>query len=47
MKPRLDVFDGVPQAEIARIEIEAGIEIISVLNQKTGFLSQMERREEL
>jgi tyrosyl-tRNA synthetase len=42
----LDVFDGVP-AEIARIEIEAGIEIISVLNEKTGFLSQMERREEL
>jgi tyrosyl-tRNA synthetase len=33
----LDVFDGVPQAEIARVEIEAGIEIISVLNEKTGF----------
>jgi hypothetical protein len=35
-----------PQAEIARRdEIEAGIEIISVLNEKQ-VLSQMERREE-
>ena len=33
----LEVFDGVPQAEIARADIEAGIEIISVLNEKTGF----------
>ncbi len=33
----LDVFDGVPQAEIARTEIEEGIDIISVLNEKTGF----------
>ena len=33
----LDVFDGVPQAEISRNEIEAGIEIITVLNEKTGF----------
>jgi tyrosyl-tRNA synthetase len=33
----LDVFDGVPQAEISRAEIEAGIEIIAVLNEKTGF----------
>lgn len=34
----LDVFDGVPQAEIAKSEIEAGINIVDVLNEKTGFL---------
>src|SRR3970040_1913648 len=33
----LDVFDGVPQAEISRSEIEAGINIVDVLNEKTGF----------
>ena len=33
----LDVFDGVPQAEIVRTEIETGINIIDVLNEKTGF----------
>ncbi len=34
----LDVFDGVPQAEISRNEIEVGINIVDVLNEKTGFL---------
>jgi tyrosyl-tRNA synthetase len=34
----LDVFDGVPQAEISRNEIEMGINIVDVLNEKTGFL---------
>ena len=34
----LEVFDGVPQAEIARTEIEVGINIVDVLNEKTGFL---------
>ena len=34
----LEVFDGVPQAEIARLDIENGIDIISVLNEKTGFM---------
>jgi tyrosyl-tRNA synthetase len=34
----LDVFDGVPQAEIARNEMEAGINIVEILNAKTGFL---------
>ena len=34
----LDVFDGVPQAEISRNEIESGINIVDVLNTKTGFL---------
>ena len=34
----LEVFDGVPQANISRQEIEKGINIIDVLNEKTGFL---------
>ncbi|KAB1156816.1 tyrosine--tRNA ligase [Flavobacterium luteum] len=33
----LEVFDGVPQAEISRNDIENGIDIVSVLNEKTGF----------
>jgi len=33
----LDVFDGVPQAEIAKSDIESGIDIIAVLNEKSGF----------
>jgi tyrosyl-tRNA synthetase len=33
----LDVFDGVPQAEISRNEIEEGINIVEILNTKTGF----------
>ena len=34
----LEVFDGVPQAEISRNDIEIGIDIVSVLNEKSGFL---------
>ena len=34
----LDVFEGVPQAEISRSEIETGIDIIGALSEKTGFL---------
>ncbi|MBG6112021.1 tyrosyl-tRNA synthetase [Flavobacterium sp. CG_9.10] len=34
----LDVFDGVPQAEISRNEIETGSNIVDVLNEKTGFM---------
>ena len=34
----LEVFDGVPQAEITKNEIESGINIVDVLNEKTGFL---------
>ncbi|MFY0482610.1 tyrosine--tRNA ligase [Flavobacterium sp. PLA-1-15] len=34
----LEVFDGVPQAEIARTDIENGINIVDVLNEKSGFL---------
>lgn len=34
----LDVFEGVPQSEIARTEIEAGLDMIGALAEKTGFL---------
>ena len=34
----LDVFEGVPQAEVSRNEIETGINIVDVLNEKTEFL---------
>jgi tyrosyl-tRNA synthetase len=34
----LDVFEGVPQAIISRNEIEAGLDIVTVLNEKTGFM---------
>ncbi len=33
----LEVFDGVPQAEITKSEVETGLDIITVLNEKTGF----------
>jgi tyrosyl-tRNA synthetase len=33
----LEVFDGVPQAEIPMSEIETGINIVNILNEKTGF----------
>ncbi|WP_417939334.1 tyrosine--tRNA ligase [Flavobacterium sp. RS13.1] len=36
-KTFLEVFDGVPQAEIAKADLENGLEIITVLNEKTGF----------
>lgn len=34
----LDVFDGVPQTEISESDIEKGLDIISALAQKGGFL---------
>ncbi|HLF50736.1 tyrosine--tRNA ligase [Flavobacterium sp.] len=34
----LEVFEGVPQAEIAKEDIENGIDIVTVLNEKSGFL---------
>jgi tyrosyl-tRNA synthetase len=34
----LEVFEGVPQAEIAIAELESGLDIVTVLNEKTGFL---------
>jgi len=37
-KTFLDVFEGVPQAEISPSEINEGVDIISALVEKTGFL---------
>ena len=33
----LEVFEGVPQAEIPQTEVETGINIVAILNEKTGF----------
>ena len=47
-KTFLDVFEGVPQAEITREEIENGLDMIGALAAKTGFLaSNGEARREL
>jgi tyrosyl-tRNA synthetase len=35
----LDVFEGVPQAEILREDLKSGIDIVSALNEKSNFLS--------
>ena len=37
-KTFLDVFDGVPQAEVSKNDLEKGIDIIHALNVKSGFL---------
>ena len=34
----LDVFEGVPQAEIEKSELEKGLDIVEALNEKSGFL---------
>lgn len=34
----LEVFDGVPQAEISKADVENGIDIVSLLNEKSGFV---------
>ncbi|GAB5474088.1 MAG: tyrosine--tRNA ligase [Maribacter sp.] len=47
-KTFLDVFDGVPQAEIAKSELDDGLDMIGALAAKTGFLgSNGEARREL
>jgi len=47
-KTFLDVFDGVPQAEIPRSELENGLDMIGALADKTGFLaSNSDARREL
>jgi len=47
-KTFLDVFEGVPQAEISKEEILQGIDIIATLSEKTGFLkSNSEARRAL
>ncbi len=44
----LDVFEGVPQAEIERADIEEGLDMIAALSAKTGFLnSNAEARRSL
>ena len=35
----MDVFEGVPQAEVSKSELETGINIIDILCDKTGFLN--------
>ncbi len=37
-KTFLDVFDGVPQAEITKVDLETGLDIVLVLNEKSGFM---------
>jgi tyrosyl-tRNA synthetase len=34
-----DVFEGIPVAEVSKSDIEAGVDIIAFLNEKTGFLA--------
>ena len=34
----LDVFEGVPQSEVPRNELESGLDIIAALAERTGFL---------
>ncbi|WP_222981912.1 tyrosine--tRNA ligase [Flagellimonas meishanensis] len=47
-KTFLDVFDGVPQGQISKKELEAGLDMIGALAAKTGFLaSNGEARREL
>ncbi len=47
-KTFLDVFEGVPQAEVALKDIEEGLDMIGALAAKTGFLgSNGEARREL
>jgi len=38
-KTFLEVFDGVPQAEVTRAEIVAGLDMIAALSAKTGFIA--------
>ncbi|QCW98595.1 tyrosine--tRNA ligase [Aggregatimonas sangjinii] len=47
-KTFLDVFDGVPQAEIGKADLKNGLDMIAALAAKTGFLgSNGEARREL
>ncbi|CAM3333499.1 Tyrosine--tRNA ligase [Flavobacterium longum] len=34
----LEIFDGVPQADVAKSDIEAGVDIVVLMNEKTGFM---------
>ena len=47
-KTFLEVFEGVPQAEVSRGDIENGMDMIAALSAKTGFLaSNSDARREL
>lgn len=37
-KTFLEIFDGVPQAEIAKSDLKDGLDIVAVLNEKSGFM---------
>ena len=39
VKTFLDVFDGVPQAEIKKSDLENGLDIVDAFNEKSGFLN--------
>ena len=44
----LSVFEGVPQATVSKADVEAGLDIVTILAEKTGFLkSNSEARREL
>ena len=34
----LEIFDGVPQAEIQKSELKDGLDIVTVMNEKSGFM---------
>ncbi|WP_338375750.1 tyrosine--tRNA ligase [uncultured Flavobacterium sp.] len=34
-----EIFEGIPQAEVAISDLKEGIDIVTILNEKTGFLS--------
>jgi tyrosyl-tRNA synthetase len=47
-KTFLEVFEGVPQAEVAMSDLESGLDMIAALSAKTGFLaSNSDARREL
>nr|WP_315125317.1 tyrosine--tRNA ligase [uncultured Capnocytophaga sp.] len=47
-KTFLEVFDGVPQAEVSHSEIAAGLDMVAILSGKTGFIgSNSEARRAL
>lgn len=37
-KTFLEIFDGVPQAEISKSDLKDGLDIVTVLNEKSGFM---------
>jgi tyrosyl-tRNA synthetase len=47
-KTFLEVFEGVPQAEVSKADLESGLDMIAALSAKTGFLaSNSDARREL